>query len=127
MRIISFAYTTPALLAGRKTVTRREWDADYACLFHAGDQVAAWDKSPRYGGKQVGVIQLLQDPYPEDLADMTESDYEAEGFAYLAEQRIRPPQWCGFQDFSPSSFERWRQSGGSVIVVRFELRAPVLL
>lgn len=27
---ISFAWTTPALLAGRKTVTRRHWDRRYA-------------------------------------------------------------------------------------------------
>lgn len=41
MRIISFAWTSPALLAGAKTVTRRDWDDSYARRFSAGELVAA--------------------------------------------------------------------------------------
>ena len=53
--IISFRHTTPALLAGRKTVTRRSWHPvhlerwqkawDLGRLEHK-----AYDKSPRQGG-----------------------------------------------------------------------------
>jgi hypothetical protein len=39
MMTISFAWTTPALLAGHKTVTRRDWDAEYAIRFAAGQLV----------------------------------------------------------------------------------------
>lgn len=85
MRIISFAWTTPALLAGRKTCTRREWDANYARRFKAGDLVAAYERSPRTGGKQVATIRLTADPVLEPLSAMPVTDYEAEGFAFFDE------------------------------------------
>lgn len=37
MKNISFAWTTDALLAGRKTCTCRDWERDYAERFKAGD------------------------------------------------------------------------------------------
>lgn len=39
MKIISFAETTPALLADAKTVTRREWAEKHARSFKAGERV----------------------------------------------------------------------------------------
>ncbi len=57
--IISFAWTTPALLAGKKTVTRREWSDKHAAKFKPGDLVDAWDKSPRFKGKKVAVIRIV--------------------------------------------------------------------
>ena len=85
MRIISFAWTTLALLAGRKTVTRREWSLDYAALFARGDLVQAYDRNPRWHGRPVATIRLTRDPYPESTLYAPEEDYEAEGFAYLEE------------------------------------------
>lgn len=83
MNIISFAWTTPAVKARRKSVTRREWDRDYVRRFKAGQFVQGWDKSPRAGGKQFGVLCLLRDPYLESTDEMPASDWECEGFAYL--------------------------------------------
>lgn len=51
MRIISFGWTWPALVAKSKTVTRWDWDEDYARRFHKGDIVLAYDRSPRLGGR----------------------------------------------------------------------------
>ena len=81
MKAISFAWTTPALLAGRKTVTRREWNNRYARSFKDGELVAALDKVYRAGGKQVATIRLTQAPYQSDK--LPEGDWEGEGFAYL--------------------------------------------
>jgi len=83
MMTISFAWTTPALLAGVKTVTRRDWNPEYAARFRAGQLVAAYDRQPRYRGRQVATIRLTQPPYRQSTADAPESDWEAEGFAYL--------------------------------------------
>ena len=83
MRIISFAWTTPALLAGRKTCTRRDWMADYAQRFTVGELVAAYDRSPRAGGKQVAVIRLTADPILSN--ELPAKDWAAEGFDYLEE------------------------------------------
>jgi len=121
MRIISFAWTTPALLAGRKTCTRRDWDAAYASQFRPGDVVAAYDKSPRYGGKKVAEVAVVRAPYQEPLAAMPDEDYEAEGFAFLYAQGIKPPKSSGFPSFSRLAFDAWRRSGGAVFVVRFRL------
>jgi len=83
MKIISFAYTTPALLARQKTVTRREWKHSYATSFGQHDRLLAYDRSPRSGGRQVGIIQLTERPYLEHISKMPDDDYYAEGFDYL--------------------------------------------
>lgn len=79
--MISFAYTTPAFLARRKTVTRRDWDDDYARSFMVGRVFSAFDKQPRFGGVRIGRARVVAiDKQP--LVQMPDSDYEAEGFAY---------------------------------------------
>jgi len=84
MKIISFAHTTPALLAGRKIVTRREWDDRYARSFKAGELVQAWDHVPRVkGAHRVGTIRLTADP--EWSNEYPAADFEGEGFAYIEE------------------------------------------
>src|SRR3712207_3360782 len=57
--MISFAWTTPALLAGKKTVTRRDWSDDYARRFRPGLIVDAYDQSPRRGGRKIGTIRIV--------------------------------------------------------------------
>lgn len=114
-RIISFSWTTPALLAGEKTVTRRHWDAKYAAGFKAGDEVIAYDKSPRAGGKPVARLRLTQDVRLEPDGAAPDSDYDAEGFAFLYE---RPGK---FRAFTREDFDWWRQDGGESYVVRFEV------
>lgn len=85
MRIISFAWTTPAIYARRKTCTRRDWNDVYAARFQAGELVAGYNRSQRHGGHQIAIIRLTQKPYKERLCDVPDSDWEAEGFACLAE------------------------------------------
>ncbi len=79
MKIISFAWTTQALLPGKKTVTRRDWNDKYAKLFHKGDLVHAYDKNPRAGGKEIAIIRLTADPYKQWLHDVTDEDEIKEG------------------------------------------------
>ncbi len=126
MRILSFAYTTAPLIARIKGVTRREWSADFAARFRKGEFVQAWDRNPRNGGRQVGVIQLTDRPRLEPNAWMPDSDYEAEGFAYLyAHPEVLPKTIFGHkasrEDFSWDAFCRWRWNGKSMWVVRFEI------
>lgn len=116
--IISFAWTTPALLAGRKTVTRREWPAHYARRFKAGTVHQAWSRSPRcrVGAYHVADIRLLEAPYLECSTDIPPSDWEAEGFAYLESigatmDGVRP------QDL----WDVWLLNPRDLYVVRFEL------
>jgi len=121
-KIISFVWTTPALLAGRKTCTRRFWNPAYAARFEAEERVQAWNRSPRTGqGRQVAWIRLTAKPYWEALSKMPDSDYEAEGFAFFAEhpERLTPaygPMWTSW-----ASFDAWRASGEYMWVVRFNL------
>lgn len=83
MRIISFAWTTPAVKVLEKIVTRREWDDNYAMRFNKGDFCQAYDKNPRIGGKPFGIIELTAKPYKEwsNLPHMDE--WRNEGFEYL--------------------------------------------
>lgn len=116
MKSISFAWTTPALLAGRKTVTRRDWKESWARSFREGELVGAYDRQPRFQGKQVAVIRLTEAPYLESTAQAPDSDYEAEGFGYLQERGIM------VDGLLPEKLWRvWRVSPRSMWVVRFEL------
>jgi len=118
--IISFAYTTPALLAGAKTVTRRDWKPEHAGRFPIFHPVDAYDRSPRNGGRKVGTVRVLS-LRRELIGLMPDSDYEAEGFAWLHANGVTPPPSSGFPDFSRATFDAWRASGALLYVVRFEL------
>lgn len=83
VKIISFAWTTPAIKARRKTVTRREWDPDYAARFTKGDIITGYDRSPRFGGKPICKIRLVETPQRQWSNHIPDTDWEAEGFAYL--------------------------------------------
>lgn len=116
--IISFAETTPALLAGVKTVTRREWNPNHARKFTAGALVAAWNKTPRVkGAVRVGTIRITQAPYIErsDLAPV--SDFDREGFTYMTN--------CGLTLFGGAApmdvWNAWHEAPRDLWVVRFEL------
>ena len=116
MRAISFAWTTPALVAGHKRVTRRAWKDGYARSFRAGDEVAAYDKQPRFGGKQVGVIRLVAAPYQESTARAPAEDYEAEGFPFLEERDLL------VDGVTPAALWRaWQVYPRTLWVVRFQL------
>ena len=84
-RILSFAWTTPAFVTGHKTCTRRNWKPRYADTFQAGEILQAWNKSPRCGAGafRVGDIRLTEDVLLQRTADAPESDFQAEGFAFL--------------------------------------------
>ena len=118
MKIISFAETTPALLAGAKTVTRREWTEKHARSFKAGEEVQAWSKGPRVkGAKRVGTIRLTAAPYLEESVAAPIEDYDAEGFTYLAEHGMTLFGGSRPQDV----WDSWMVSSRPLWVVRFEL------
>jgi hypothetical protein len=82
MRIISFGWTTEPFLAGEKTVTRRDWKESYAKCFKQNELLSAYDKDPRYGGKRIGVIKLVE-PVKRDDPWLLPNDYIAEGFGWM--------------------------------------------
>ena len=112
--IISFAWTTPAFLARRKTRTRREWSDDYAKRFHVGDIVQAWDHVPRVkGAKKIGELKITG-LKKESISLMPDGDFEKEGFAYLAENSY------SFLDQEPHDyFDKWKSAGGDYWVIDF--------
>jgi hypothetical protein len=117
VKIISFAETTPALLAGRKTCTRRQWNPRYAAQFRPGDLVQAYDKNPRNGGKPVAVIEVLGRPVLSTY--LPETDWEAEGFAYMEEEGLTL-----FGGATPQQvWDQWKAFGGlrGLYEVRFKV------
>lgn len=122
--ILSFGYTTAALLAGVKTVTRRDWKPrtldSYRQALVTGNTVDGYNTSPRVGGTWIAVVKL-KGIAVEPISAMPDSDYEAEGFAWLHARGQRPPKSAPFPDFSRGSFDAWRASGATVTVVRFKL------
>ncbi len=115
MMIISFAWTTPALLAGEKTRTRRDWSDEYAKKFKVGDLIQAYDKQPRFKGKKVAIIKITNIE-KEDISLMPDEDYIKEGFAYL--ERINKEI---FGKNPRTAFQEWREEGGEYWVIDFEI------
>lgn len=78
--IISFAMTTDAFLAGKKTVSRRRWADRTARQYRAGTIHQAWNKLPRArGARRIGTIRATVDAYQEALRDMPFEDVALEG------------------------------------------------
>lgn len=121
-KIISFAWTTPAFVARRKTVTRRDWRPEYAARWTAGDLFSAYDRQPRHGGEEIGVGRLIATPYLQHVRDMPESDYEAEGFDYLEEHpELMPAKWKKESMSMRDRWMWWRASDERLWVVRFKV------
>ena len=117
--IISFGWTTPALLAGQKTVTRRAWAASHAAKFKAGMIIDAWNTSPRNVAKdphRVATIRLTQDPTLEYYDAAPPEDWHREGFEYLEALDLRVAG-ARPRDFWAS----WQRSDEQCYVVRFEV------
>lgn len=84
MAIITFSLTCDALLAGRKSVTRRDWKSshmgNWQRWYDEGKYVHdAYDRIPIAGGQKIAEIRLVERPYWEALENMPEGDLEAEG------------------------------------------------
>lgn len=60
MMEVSFAWTTGALLAGLKDVTRRNWSDGHAERIRRSGVCWALDKDRRAGGQRIGKIQVLR-------------------------------------------------------------------
>lgn len=114
MNIISFAWTTPAVVARRKTRTRREWSENYARKFKAGSICQGYDKGPRVGGKPIHLIRIMRDPWIQNTSELTECDFESEGFQYMAEQgfKIKGQDLYAF-------FDQWIDAAIDLYVVDF--------
>ena len=118
--IISFGWTSPALLAGVKTCTRRDWTEHHASWFRAGDLVDAWNTSPRNvraNPHKIATLRLTADvvlsrEYPV-------SDYEAEGLHWLDD--------LGYKIHGIRAkvlWLAWQQEKPALYVVRFEVVEP---
>lgn len=115
MKIISFGWTTPALLAGEKTCTRRDWSASHAMSFRPGELVAAWNALPRVGKspRQVATVRIESVTWSDEYPD---EDWQREGFGYLQAHGLKIGQT------EPLALWRlWRQWRPHQWVVRFEL------
>ena len=117
MLIVSFAWTTPAVRARRKTRTRRSWSPSYAEKFRENSICQAYDKGPRVGGVWIDYIRLVRAPWIQNTRELNQDDYELEGFAYMDEWGfLCPPEGILGRDF----LERWKAAAEDVYVVDFE-------
>ena len=123
-----------ALLAGRKSVTRRTWTLSTAQSmtrqYEQGHAITAYRGNPRNGGEPIARLALTQRPVLRDVATMPQRDYEREGLAYIDEdelrQRLYLPAICRLLDMpitdsARQAFNAWRERGGNVWVIRFQV------
>lgn len=80
--IVSFSMTEQELLAGKKTVTRRDWKPRVIEQWRKGSVHHAWSALPfvtKRNPRKLAVIRATRDAYPQRLGDMTAADLDAEG------------------------------------------------
>ena len=124
--IVSFGWTWPAFVARQKTVTRRDWTEAHARKFQVGAEFKAYDRLPRASGKPIGIGRITESVVREPLSQMPARDYEAEGFAFLADhpellpESVHRDAWFR-EGCSRQAFEAYRNSAKSLYVVRFEV------
>lgn len=124
--IQSEGYVWPAFVALAKSVTRRQWTKKTAAHYVKGFVFDAYDTMPYAGGVLIGRGRVTRDAYLQNLRDCPDSDYEAEGFAWLnAHPQCIPKAaakevWVK-EDCSRNAFNQWRWLGLDVWVVHFEI------
>lgn len=115
---ISFAWTTPALLARAKSATRRMWAPSHAAKFRAGQIVDAYDRSPRLGGRRVATIRIARDPWKQRTGLMDDVvDYEREGIRHMAMLSDLAPDGSRWHDW----WHSWKRADELVYVVEFQV------
>lgn len=116
MMWISFSKTVDAFVAMQKTATRRYWKNVTISKFKKNDVVSVFDRIPIQGGKKIGVIRLIDDPFPQNTSMMTNIDYRKEGFYFMEQQDLL------IDDMHPRVFfDHWKKMGDIVTVVEFEI------
>ncbi len=124
--IVSFAWTTDALLAGQKKRTRRSWNDDYAMKFRVAGRADAYNQLPRVGGHKVGDLNNLS-LFKQRTSLMTEEDYELEGLKYMEANGLFIPVRTAEGKRVPAMhprrfFEEWRLVNELVWVLDFEFK-----
>ncbi len=122
--ILSFGWTWPAFVAGEKTVTRRDWKPVYSTRWRQGMTFKAYNRSPRFGGVQIGAGRLTYDAMFQPLIMMPDEDYLREGFVWLKAHPQALPKSARKQCWGNCTWDSvldWRNSGGLLYVVRFEI------
>lgn len=119
--LISFSWTTAALLSGAKTMTRRDWSrAHYSAVekaFLEERPFDAWDHVPRVkGARKVAEIRLTGIRGPESTSLVGDEDYRREGFAWL--RAHGSPEERGRVQ---TIWTQWRFAPQLLYVVEFEL------
>lgn len=80
MRAVSFAWTSPALVLGLKTETRRDWTKAW---LKPGEQFVATNKQRWFKGSVELAICTCEAIWQEDSRAFDDNAYEAEGFPFL--------------------------------------------
>lgn len=82
--IISFAWTTEAVVMGEKTRTRRAWKPQHAEKFKQGLMVDGWSRIPRVKGAQkICYIEIEREPFIQNTRDLNDEDWKREGLQYM--------------------------------------------
>lgn len=88
------------LLAGIKTVTRRNWTNEYVNKFikNIDKWHDAYNAAPYAKGKKIGSIKLLNPPYTQRIGDMTKDDLFKEGNMWNSVPEFAKALKCSLTD-----------------------------
>lgn len=125
MMIVSYNWTTAALVNGAKTQTWRDWAQDYARKFKPGNLIKGYDRGPRNRGQHVATLRVVSCQEYRS-SQMLDSFYETEGLKFYFDHPEMAPKHIFGEPFTPylvsrERFNRWRQDAEWGYVLTTEL------
>ena len=119
MNIISMAYTTPAWVNQAKTITRRNWNPNYASRFRKDQILRAYSSSPLGGGVPLGEMRLTDVPqFRRTSTASLQEMYEKEGFRFLD---MEYQKFTGKKELLWDATRRWIEADVWVWEIPFEI------
>ena len=108
---LSFGWLTPAVLAGQKTLSLRDWGPVEAYSWKRAQLAYCYDDDPDKGGNRVALLRISHTPYKRLTNKLRNSEFYASGLMYAQSMGLRHPKgltpeqiWSKIKE---SSVELW--------------------
>ena len=114
---ISMNMTTPSFVTMNKVRTRRKWQPATVKRFVKGTKFLGVQRC--YGGEALGVGEITDEPFKQNTKEMSEDEYQNEGFDYL--DTMFGELSDGYMIPLFSALQDWRNKAEIMTVVPFRV------
>ncbi|KKL53620.1 hypothetical protein LCGC14_2273620, partial [marine sediment metagenome] len=114
---LSFGWLTPAVLAGQKTLSLRDWGPVEAQSWQRAQLAFCYDKEPSKGGNKMALLRISHTPYKRQANKLRNSEFYAAGLMYAQSMGLRHPKGLTPEQI----WSKIKESSVEVWVVRYRV------